>query len=64
MNYSKSCWYKVSAKINYENEADFILFGIIIIYALVGMKAGGRVATFHVESVMKMAKSGVSKFIN
>ena len=33
-------------------------------YALVGMKAGGRVATFHVESVMKMAKSGVSIFIN
>ena len=33
-------------------------------YALVGMKTGGRVATYHVESVMSMAKSGVSLFLD
>ena len=31
-------------------------------YAFVGMKAGGRVSTYHVRSVSKMVKDGVSIF--
>ena len=31
-------------------------------YAFVGMKEGGRVATFHVEGVSKLMKAGVSIF--
>ena len=33
-------------------------------YAFVGMKAGGRVSTYHVRSVSKMVKYGVSNIFN
>ena len=33
-------------------------------YAFVGMKAGGRVSTYHVVSVGKLIKAGVSLFIS
>ena len=33
-------------------------------YAFVGMKAGGRVSTYHIESVAKMIKDGVSLFVS
>ena len=32
-------------------------------YAFVGMKAGGRVSTYHVRSVGKMIKDGISLFM-
>lgn len=41
----------------------FLGYGGKANYAFAGMKAGGRVSTYHVVTVAKLAKEGVSHFL-